>query len=94
MSYQEQGENINKELINLFNSIPINQFTATQREHILNIFLRAGQVIKFRCRNNSAYDNFMAICFKNIAEVKRVKANEGDEWATLRAFYGGKDENI
>ena len=87
MSYYDQAKGINEELRNLFNSIPVKQFTADQREQILNIFIRYGQVCKFRCRNNTAFDSFTQQCFKELAEVNRVQANPGDEWKTLRATY-------
>ena len=73
MSYHEQAKGINKDLKNLFGSINIEAFTTNQREEILNIIIRTGQVCKFRCRNNSAFDNFMQICYKDIADVERLK---------------------
>lgn len=84
MSYHDQANKINEDLQNLFNSVPVEQFNNRQREEILNIILRIGQVVKFRCRNNSAYDNFMSIAFKEIANVQRVNV-EGTDWKTLRA---------
>jgi len=93
MGYYEQAEGINKDLKDLFGSIPMKEFTERQREMLLNIFIRFGQVCKFRCRNNTAYDNFVSQCYKDIAEVKRVKADEDSEWETLRAFIGGKNGN-
>ena len=61
------------------------EFTKEQREMLLNIFIRFGQVCKFRCRSNTAYDNFVNCCFEDLAKAKRVKAEESDEWETLRA---------
>jgi hypothetical protein len=91
MSYLEQAKGINEELLQLFNSINIKEFTPTQRENILNLIIRFGQVCKFRCRNNSAYDTFVGCCFSGIAETRRVQ-QEGSEWKTLRANYKGVQE--
>ena len=86
MSYIEQAKGINEDLKSLLNRVKLEHFTATQREFLLNIFCRFGQVAKFRCRSNSAYDNFVNACFMGLADAKRVKAKETDEWETLRAF--------
>lgn len=85
MSYHEQAEGINKDLKQLFESIPINQFSTRQRADILNIMIRIGQVAKFRCRSNTAYDNFINCCFKGIATTSRVKINETDDFEILKA---------
>ena len=85
MSYYEQAEGINKDLVNLFNSLPINEFTREQREQILNIIIRFGQVAKFRCRSNSAYDNFVRLCYNNIASANRRPIKEGEEFEILIA---------
>lgn len=85
MSYYEQAEGINKDLKNLFGSVNIEAFTPTQREDILNIIIRLGQVAKFRCRSNAAYDNFIAACFRDIAETKRVPIKEGEDFEILKA---------
>jgi len=45
--------------------------------------IRLGAVAKFRCRNNSAYDNFIKLCFDGIAKTKRVKLNPSDEYEVL-----------
>lgn len=85
MSYLEQAKSINMDLKQLFGSIPINQFTVEQRERILNIMIRIGQVAKFRCRNNSAYDNFINGCLSGIAQANRIKINDTDEFEILTA---------
>ncbi len=85
MSYYEQAEHINKDLKQFLDS-DLQSLSNEQKEYLLNIIIQFGQVAKFRCRSNSAYDNFTRECFKNIAECKRVAANPGDEWATLRAM--------
>lgn len=86
MSYHEQAEGINKDLKSLLERVKLDAFSVNQREMLLNIFCRFGQVAKFRCRSNSAYDNFVNNCFKDLAVAKRVKANDNDDWLTLRAF--------
>jgi len=90
MSYYEQAERINKEVKEFFNS-DVQTLTDRQKEIILNLVISVGQVAKFRCRSNSAFDNFIKECFKEVAECKRVVRNEGDEWATLRAFIENKE---
>ena len=85
MSYQEQAERINSDLKQLFGLEDVKTLKATSKEFLLNILIQFGQVAKFRCRSNSAYDNFTNCCLKDLAEAKRVKANPEDEWETLRA---------
>lgn len=85
MSYYEQANAINTDLKQLFSSVPISSFTKEQRERILNIMIRLGQVAKFRCRSNTAYDNFINCCLKEIATAKRVPIKEGEEFEILTA---------
>ena len=85
MSYYDQAERINKDLKQFFDS-DLQTLSSEQKEFLLNLIIDFGQVAKFRCRSNSAYDNFTSQCFKNIAKCKRVVRNDGDDWATLRAF--------
>lgn len=85
MSYYEQAEKINTDLKQLFNSIYIKEFTIQQREQILNLMIRLGQVAKFRCRNNSAYDSFISACFRDIATCERVPIREGEDYEVLTA---------
>lgn len=86
MSYYEQAKGINRDLKDLLNRVSLDHFTKNQREMLLNIFCRFGQVAKFRCRSNIAYDNFVNSCFEGLAIAKRVKSNENSDWETLRAF--------
>ena len=85
MSYYEQAKKINQDIEQLFNSLYIREFTQQQRENILNLMIRIGQVAKYRCRNNSAYDNFIRCCFENIATVQRVPIKEGEDFEVLKA---------
>jgi len=89
MSYYEQANKINTDLEQLFNSLYIREFTKEQRERILNLMIRLGQVAKFRCRSNTAYDNFIRECFKGIAETKRVPIKEGEDFEVLTATLNG-----
>lgn len=77
MSYYEQAEEINK----LFK-----KFDQNTDKDIINAILRFGQVAKFRCRSNTAYDNFSKLCFQDIAELERVKP-EGLEFEILRVSF-------
>jgi len=85
MSYYEQAERINKDLKQFFNS-EVQTLTETQKEFLLNLIIDVGQVAKFRCRSNTAYDNFISQCFKEVAECKRVGKEIDSEWLSLRAF--------
>ena len=72
MSYLEQAEKINAMLKD--------GFATNDKEKVINAFIWAGQVAKFRCRNNSAYENFMRYVLKDIAEAKYVPfKNDGSE---------------
>lgn len=85
MSMYQSAELINKDLQSLFNTIPLNQFTKEQRSEILNIMIRFGAVAKFRCRSNTAYENFVCSCLNNIAKTNRVKVDDKSEFEILRA---------
>lgn len=79
MSYQEQGERINK----MLGEAGLNEFDEPTREKLINAILRFGQVAKFRCRSNVAYDNFCNVVFKGLAKVER-KQIEGFDFETLQ----------
>jgi len=79
MSYHEQAEKIN-ELLKKFNQ---NQLDNKDKKDIINAILRFGQVAKYRCRSNTAYDNFATECFQDIAELERVQP-EGLDFEILR----------
>ena len=76
MSYQDQAEKINEVFKRI---IPLTNF---QSNELLNAILRFGQVAKYRCRSNTAYDNFSKIVFKDIAELERQQV-EGQEFEAL-----------
>jgi len=86
MSMYESAKKINEDLKNLFNSMPINEFTEKQKEQILDIVIRFGSVAKFRCRSNTAYDNFVNACYEDIAITKRVLLEEGNDFKVLKAI--------
>jgi len=93
MSYSEQAEGINIDLINLFGNENVDNFTNRQKEQILDIIIRFGRVAKFRCRSNTAFLNFSNECFKNIADVKTIKV-EGKEYETFRTTLCGDKNEI
>ena len=76
MSMYVSAEKINTDLQQLFNSLPIEQFTQEQRKRIINILIRFGAVAKFRCRSNVAYENFVNACFKNVASFHKEAQGE------------------
>lgn len=94
MSMYQSAERLNTDLKGLFNSLPIEQFTITQREEILNIMLRFGAVAKYRCRSNTAYDNFCAACFKDISAIDRVKKDDDSDFTVLRATMPKKQPDL
>jgi len=84
MSMYESAKKINDDLTQLFGSTNVENFTIEQRERILNILIRFGGVAKFRCRSNSAYDNFVNACFNNIATTERVKFDDDSKFSILQ----------
>ena len=91
MSMYDSANRINVDLKQLFDSLPLNEFSKEQREQILNIMIKFGAVAKFRCRSNVAYlsrlhyENFVNACFNEIAKTEKVKIKETDEYEVLVA---------
>lgn len=85
MSMYEQAEKLNTNFKQLFNSIPIEHFTTEQRELILDLIVRFGAIAKFRCRSNTAYDNFVNTTFKEIATFERIKFNDESDFTILKS---------
>jgi hypothetical protein len=67
MSYHEQASKINQKLKEAFEGM--DEETITK---IVNSMLYFGQVAKFRCRSNSAYDGFTSAVFRDIKKTGRV----------------------
>lgn len=67
MSMYEQAEKLRLRFESMFNEANIKQ---ADREAIIDIVIRFGQVVKFRCRNNTAYKNFLNSTFKGLAEIR------------------------
>ena len=82
MSYHEQASKINSNLMRLFKEIKLSSRDIYLRE-IINSILHFGQVAKFRCRSNVAYDNFSKIVFDGIAKLERSDF-EGKGFETLQ----------
>lgn len=83
LSYQEQAQKINTMLKEAgLGKGGIDGTGRIDHEKVINAFIWAGQVAKFRCRNNSAYESFMRLVLKDIADVKYVPFNE--EFDVLR----------
>lgn len=70
MGYAEQARKINAQLKE--------GFANNDKEKIINAFIWAGQVAKFRCRQNTAYENFMKMVLDGIAEVDYVPFDDGE----------------
>ena len=77
MSYQDQAEKINEVFKRTFP-----EWNDEKKKELVDTILRFGQVAKYRCRGNTAYDNFSKIVFKDIAELERQQV-EGQEFEAL-----------
>jgi hypothetical protein len=78
MSYNEQAKNINEKLKQCFNEQNV------LKKELIDAILYFGQVAKYRCRSNAAYDNFARECFDGIATLEREKLNEQLEFEVLK----------
>jgi hypothetical protein len=68
MSYTEQAKNINEKFkrnLTSYGDEVIND--KKDIKELINAILYFGQVAKFRCRSNSAYDSFAKECFADKA---------------------------
>ena len=83
MSYNEQAEKINKDLKDAFVTMKHPQIEEEGKIKLVNAILWFGQVAKYRCRSNTAYDNFSKLVFDGIAELER-KPLEGQEFEILQ----------
>ena len=91
----EQARKINERLKSMFKGIEIRQKEEISEEAIANIFIRFGQIAKFRCRNNTAYKNFLDTCFDGLFKIVQVKDTttdkEGNEKSYIR-FVAVKED--
>ncbi len=69
MAMYEQAEKINQRLKSMFKGIEIRAKEDISEEAIADLFIRFGQIAKFRCRSNVAYKNFLDGCFKDLFEI-------------------------
>ena len=82
MSYQEQGEKLNSEFKKCLNEIDLDGKDIYLRD-LIDAILRFGQIAKFRCRSNVAYDNFCNVVFKDIVSIER-RLVEGQTFEKLQ----------
>jgi len=87
MSMYEQASKLNKRFESMFNNIDIKK---ADKEAIIDIIIRFGQVAKFRCRSNQAYKNFLDSVFQNIANIQEFTEtkDDGTEFKKLKAVAG------
>lgn len=78
MSYQQSAEYINKDLKSFIRFFRNTVMDEEKERQLLNTIIKFGQIAKFRCRNNTAYDNFVNQCFKDIAKTERRQEGETD----------------
>ena len=78
MSYYEQAKKINKSF-----KEGLKLVGNSSKQQIIDAILWFGQVAKYRCRSNSAYDNFSKLVFEGIAELER-KQLEGQDFEVLK----------
>ena len=82
-SYQESAEKINEKLKAALKGVDVPEEVLSE---LIDSFIWMGQVAKFRCRNNTAYENFVRLCLRDIAEAKYLPMGAGfkDDFETLR----------
>jgi hypothetical protein len=82
-SYPESAAKINEKLKAALKDANL---TEEQLSEVIDSFIWFGQVAKFRCRNNSAYDSFVRLTLKGIATVERgpMGGNFGEDFEVLR----------
>ena len=73
MSYHQQASKINQQLQKAFEGMDDEQVKL-----IINTMLWFGQVAKFRCKSNTAYDNFSNACLRDIVKIGRAKPDHLD----------------
>lgn len=73
MTMYESASKINEELKKELATTD----TATV-ERLVNLMVRFGAVAKFRCRSNTAYNNFIEATIKDIGSTKRVNVGNFD----------------
>ena len=79
----EQANKINTELKELHQILVSSNFNYVDEQKVfikkvLTTMIRFGQTAKFRCRSNTAYDNFVNACFADIAKTERRKPENLD----------------
>ena len=83
MSYQEQASKMNERLKKFFHSDNEPSEISLEDKEMIDTILWFGQVAKYRCRSNTAYDNFCKVVFDGIVEVERTK-KEGMDFEILQ----------
>ena len=80
----EQADKLNCRFESMFNEMNIKK---ADREAIIDLVIRFGQVAKFRCRSNTAYRNFLESTFRNLANIKEVEKQRenGNSYTQLKA---------
>lgn len=88
MSYNEQATKINEKLksalIGLKDTSLSDSGRKDEESNLVDAILWFGQVAKYRCRSNVAYDNFARMVFDGIVAIERQQI-EGQEFAALKA---------
>ena len=81
--YPETAAKINERLKEALDGVEISD---DQLKKVIDSFLWFGQTAKFRCRNNSAYDNFARLTLRDIAKVERgpIPDGRGGEFEALQ----------
>ena len=85
MSYYEQAKKINGIFREFYDKMPIEP-----NVKFIEGILWFGQVAKFRCRSNAAYDNFCKAVFEGIVNIERTK-KEGFDFDVLQVKEVVKD---
>jgi len=78
MSYHDSAKKIQPKLARAMEGMDEKKI-----RDIVDSFLWFGQVAKYRCRHNTAYDNFARACLDGICTVRRMPL-EGFDFEVLR----------
>lgn len=84
MSMYTQAEKLKSRFTSMFNEMNIKQ---ADREAVIDLIIRFGQVAKFRCRSNTAYENFLEAVFSDLAVIRKEqrKTKDGRFYTVLYA---------
>lgn len=71
-------------------------FTSSDKEELANMFIEFGRIVKYRCRSNIAYKNFLNVVFDGVVKIREqpVKTEFGKEFIVFKASVDTAEELI